>query len=342
MANEIHTLNVGNTSYTIQPRVLGPMSTHNTNGAQFSASSVVRYDTLLGENPFGPNKSSGYNNAVLSISRYSNDRYTSQLGFSGVGIYARWFNDKTPDATTPWRRFIMDDGGETLNIDTPIVNVIGEILNIGSTGTSELHLNAMDDIFIGDSESEINPVLDIAASSINISGGQHTSTDIILGNVIATDEGYAQYVYTYCNIIPRPIGGNTVDIGDINRRFNTGYFKNVNYTGTCAQNSDERLKNFGDNLKIDFDALAQMRKANYTWKDTESYGEGNNIGVSAQEVQKLYPEIVVEDTDTKLLSVDYAKLSVVALAAIDELHKENVELKSRLDKLEELITKLTK
>lgn len=127
MANEIHTLNVGNTSYTIQPRVLGPMSTFSTGVPCPSVSGVIRYDTAIGDNPFGPYKSDGMNNAVLSIGRHDSDRYTTQLGFSRYGIYARWFNDKTPDATTPWRRFIMDDGVDTLNIDTPNVNVIGEI-----------------------------------------------------------------------------------------------------------------------------------------------------------------------------------------------------------------------
>lgn len=335
MANEIHTLNVGNTSYTIQPRVLGPMTTGNTNGAQFSASNVVRYDTRLGENPFGPNKSTGYNNAVLSISRFKDDKYTSQIGFSGYGIYARWFNDKTPDATTPWRRFIMDDGGEILNIDTPNVNVSGEILNIGSTGTSELHLNAMamGNICIGDSESEFNPVLDIAASSINISGGQHTSTDIFLGNLLAADEGHGQWVFTYCNIIPRPIGGNNVDIGDINRRFTNIYSLQSYATNGFFQTSDERLKNFGDNIKVDFDALAKLRKAYFTWNDNP---DTTHIGVSAQEIKEIYPEIVSGDDK---LTVDYTKLSVIALAAVDELHRKNVELESRLAKLEAMLLK---
>ena len=62
--------------------------------------------------------------------------------------------------------------------------------------------------------------------------------------------------------------------------------------------------------------------------------------MSAQELREVYPEFVVEDSETGLLSVDYSGLSVVALAAIDELHKENVELKSRLDKLEALLTKI--
>jgi ubiquinone biosynthesis protein UbiJ len=56
-----------------------------------------------------------------------------------------------------------------------------------------------------------------------------------------------------------------------------------------------------------------------------------HIGTSAQEVQKIYPELVSEDDK---LHVDYAKLSIIALAAIDKLHEENKELKDRLKQLE--------
>jgi hypothetical protein len=60
-----------------------------------------------------------------------------------------------------------------------------------------------------------------------------------------------------------------------------------------------------------------------------------NIGTSAQEVQKLYPELVNEQDG--VLSVAYDKLSIVALAAIDELHNKNKELEARLGRLEKLL-----
>jgi hypothetical protein len=509
------------------------MTTYNTDGAQFSASGVVRYDNLIGENPFGPTKSTGYNNAVLSISRYNTDGYTSQLGFSGTGIYGRWFNNATPDAITPWRRFIMDDGVNTLNLDTPNViignvsdgagrsklnitsydlninngivynkrnniwvakddmgnivgpyiftnkkmyynsathelpnpnftgsaireyyvwilehelerfmnydgstsqefgiaftesgnaqddenlevaghgkftfipganyfipnevyteyyiteydssdelvladintgihnngnnmriekdriaiisaeacgidiiggeidiknhsNDMGNILIGNAIGTDRLCLNSENYIFIGDSESETNPVLDISASSINISGGKHFPTTIILGSGSAADEGYAQNVYTNCNIVPVEIGA-TLQIGSPQRCFYKIYSAYSYTINGFFQSSDARLKTFGDNIKVDFDALSKIRKAYFTWNDKP---DTTHIGVSAQEVQEIYPEVVTE-TDGQL-SVDYAKLSVVALAAVDELHKKNVELEERLAKLEALLLK---
>ena len=100
------------------------------------------------------------------------------------------------------------------------------------------------------------------------------------------------------------------------------------------QSSDERLKTFGDNIKVDFDALSKLRKAYFTWNDNP---DTTHIGVSAQEIKEIYPEIVSGDDR---LTVDYTKLSVIALAAVDELHKrKNVELESRLAKLEAMLLK---
>ena len=51
---------------------------------------------------------------------------------------------------------------------------------------------------------------------------------------------------------------------------------------------------------------------------------------------ELYPEIVSE-TEDGVLNVAYEKLSVVALAAVDELYKKNQELEERLSKLESIL-----
>ena len=56
-----------------------------------------------------------------------------------------------------------------------------------------------------------------------------------------------------------------------------------------------------------------------------------NLGTSAQKVQEVFPEIVGNDGDK--LSVDYAKLSIVALAAIKELTAKVNDLQNQLNEL---------
>ena len=108
------------------------------------------------------------------------------------------------------------------------------------------------------------------------------------------------------------------------------------YGSAFYQSSDERLKTFYDPVNIDFDKLKALRKNYFKFNDKDEM----QLGVSAQEVQKIYPELVSESDG--YLSVAYDKLSVVALAAVDKLHEENKELKERLDKLEKLVEQLIK
>ena len=111
--------------------------------------------------------------------------------------------------------------------------------------------------------------------------------------------------------------------------------------GGFYERSDERLKDFQEDIEVNFSYLHNIPKKYYSWKADSAYAR--HIGTSAQEVQKYYPELVNTD-DTGYLTMNYDKLSVVALKAIDVLHeevtelkKENAELKERLARLEELI-----
>ena len=92
------------------------------------------------------------------------------------------------------------------------------------------------------------------------------------------------------------------------------------------QDSDERLKAFEDNVNVDFEKLSKLPKKYFMWKNDE-YGVGQQIGTSAQELLKLYPELVTLN-DNGYYSVNYAGLSIIALAAIDKLHQEIEELKA--------------
>ena len=110
------------------------------------------------------------------------------------------------------------------------------------------------------------------------------------------------------------------------------YITNSKFYGSAFyETSDERLKYFTSDVNVDFDKLKSIPKKYFMWKNREM--NPTNIGTSAQKLQAVYPELVSESEG--YLRVDYAKLSVIALAAVDKLHEENEELKERLKKIEE-------
>lgn len=107
------------------------------------------------------------------------------------------------------------------------------------------------------------------------------------------------------------------------------YATQMNATNGFYETSDARLKNFKDDIRA-LDVVSKIPTKYFTWKKDEVNENSDpklHIGTSAQEIQKIYPDLVTENEEGEL-SVDYARLSVIALAAIKELKKEIDVLKS--------------
>ena len=126
-----------------------------------------------------------------------------------------------------------------------------------------------------------------------------------------------------------------ISLGQSSYRFTYGYFsaKVYSYEG-FYESSDERLKKILNPVRVNLDSLHKLRKVYYVWKDKSN--SDKQIGVIAQDIQPLYPELVYSDKESGLLSVAYDKLSVIALEAIDVLYANYKELKNRLDNLENM------
>jgi hypothetical protein len=99
------------------------------------------------------------------------------------------------------------------------------------------------------------------------------------------------------------------------------------YAGDFIMTSDERLK---ENFKPITNALEKVGKIEtffHTWKDRPEDGE--HLGVSAQQLEGIVPQVVDYDEEQDKYSVSYAKLVPLLIEANKELQKRVEELERR-------------
>lgn len=181
---------------------------------------------------------------------------------------------------------------------------------------------------------------ELTAKTFNVTGSVSNTTAKITSdatyNMFLSVGGKSPLVIADDNnsnifVAPGSSYSNRYSLGTSSRLWKSVYATEMFASGGFFESSDEKLKNFSEKILIDLDKLSKIKKNYFTWKDSEN--KEQQLGVSAQEIRELYPEIVSEQ-DNGILSVAYDKLSVIALAAIDKLHEENQKLKERLIILE--------
>jgi len=100
-----------------------------------------------------------------------------------------------------------------------------------------------------------------------------------------------------------------------------------------AYYSDDRLKTRLGNLENALDKITSLQGFYFEANDTAvalGYTKFREVGLSAQDVQKILPEVVVPaPVDNKYLTVNYAKLVPLIVESIKELKVELDLLKRR-------------
>ena len=123
------------------------------------------------------------------------------------------------------------------------------------------------------------------------------------------------------------------------RTTDTVQFGIVRSTGDviASYTSDGRLK---DNIEVIPDALnkiSKLRGVSFDWNNKQDVHEGHDIGVIAQDVQAVLPELVQERADG-YLAVRYEKMVALLIEGIKELKDENKELRAMIEELKSINT----
>jgi hypothetical protein len=100
--------------------------------------------------------------------------------------------------------------------------------------------------------------------------------------------------------------------------------------GFVESTSDEKLKTNIKTIENGLKKVLQLRGVEYDRIDIDSH----QIGVIAQEVEQIVPEVVSTNSETGTKSVAYGNLVGVLIEAIKDLKVEISELKQKVDKLE--------
>jgi hypothetical protein len=94
--------------------------------------------------------------------------------------------------------------------------------------------------------------------------------------------------------------------------------------GTITETSSITLK---ENINPITDVMASLLNLNAYTYDRKDGSSKNEAGLIAEEVEKIFPNLVTRNDETGILGVQYTKLSVYLLEAIKTLKKEIDDLK---------------
>lgn len=139
----------------------------------------------------------------------------------------------------------------------------------------------------------------------------------------------------------------TLGLNDINGNFHFRYTTDFtsedtermawisNSTGAYTETSDRNLKRDIRTVDNILDRVLQLRATRYQFNRQNQSDERRNFGFIAQEVQEIFPDLVVQEED--ILGLSYANFSVLAIKAIQEQQEIIESQQQELDQIKQVL-----
>jgi hypothetical protein len=216
-----------------------------------------------------------------------------------------------------------------LNILDGVTSTAAELNILDGVTSTTAELNILDGVTSTTAELNILDGVTSTAAELNLLDGV-TSTTAEL-NILDGVTSTAAEINLVDGITAGTIAASKAVIVDSNKDI-TGY-RNLTSTGTITAatnvtvSSDIRLKSNIETIDSALDKVKEMRGVYFDRHDDEAT---RAVGVIAQEMQEVMPEVVVtDDTEDKHLSVAYGNLVGVLIEAVKELSDKVEELEGR-------------
>lgn len=213
----------------------------------------------------------------------------------------------------------------------------------------------------GDAVMEIHNVGGTNSNLINNPGVKSNTTTVINGNLIVRGRAMmtiGSKLWSFVEVDPKGssaehsmgyysnnnvgtiLAGNQQDYTVCyDTKVNTGILPVKLKGGVCldSTSSDRRLKNIGTRNLAGLKELNQLKIYDYTFKNDKS--KHSQIGVMAQDLQKVFPNSVFEGPDG-YLRIRWDEMFFASINAIKELDRKIVSLVNRATKVETQIARL--
>ncbi len=224
------------------------------------------------------------------------------------------------------------DNGSTYTFTNGLTNSSGTV-KLGGTLTGSTTINLGTQQLTFNSVSSSQPIaFEIGASSnFKIFYNETSNAFSLEGNT-----GNALFHKSVTISEGLRVSGTGIDIsaGGLDVNGNSVFTNDLTVNGNFYNPSDKRLKRDVETLSGVMDRINQIRGVHFEFINQEKYATGQQIGVIAQELQQVYPELVATGDDG-FLKVNYTQLTAVLLQGMKEQQQQINELKERVNQQEQ-------
>jgi hypothetical protein len=263
-----------------------------------------------------------------------------QVGSGGVGgigaIQAR-------NATASYISAVNDANSAIafMGSDSSATGIFGTLSNhpvtLRTNNTERMRIDTSGNVGIGTSPSYKLHV-ESAQSGVAAIYGHNSAGHGVYGTAQSSGSSYYG-VYgvagSYSSGLARADGYSFVGTGTL---YNSGTV----YGTAFLYLSDARIKSNVHDLDQGLVTLMKLHPVSFTWNQKAPDGRAgkDDIGLIAQEVQKIVPEAVTKDTATGYYAVDYPKLIPILIKAVQEQQADNDRQEREIDELRQKLGNL--